>query len=566
MKYTPLSAIPLREHTYKITKKFTQDRVQFLLIFCLIFQRYLFFGFSYFPQLDDFIQHHNSAFVTFDFQVNQLGLFSVRPLAGLLDVTLWVSMFDVMILGVFLITLLYTSSAMIFYRLLGRFFPCSPLFLVIYTLIPLGFEGTYWMSASTRIVPGLFFAALSAWGFDQFCREGNKKFFGLFFLAQTLCFGFYEQSMVLSLTLTGLLMLYHFFPNRQRSLYGFSFLGTLAIYFLVTTLAPSNDMYASRGQFIFPSPYYFNVFLPDLLGQLKSAFLGGGFYTLVKGFVRGFLLIIAERRWDFLAVTLALSGLVYFLPKIAPKKEDQWSQQEKIKKFQPILGFVVGFILFLAPISIFFVLSNPWFSLRGTVTSFCGIALMIDSLCTFIFQKIPPRYPLQVGIAMALAFGSVVASVSELADYRDTYYDDYQVAATLYPHMSSMKTGEKVAVLGLEGSYLEDQNFLYHEHVHGVTQSDWAMSGRMTEYRGEPGASVTPLSVLNPAYYSYHGEGYRPDNFDALFYYDHQKVRATPLTLKVISEEYYEFYDRLGNLFAVLEETEGMGVITLISS
>ncbi len=38
-----------------------EDVIAFLAVFSLIAIRFLYFGFRYFPQLDDYIQHHNYA-------------------------------------------------------------------------------------------------------------------------------------------------------------------------------------------------------------------------------------------------------------------------------------------------------------------------------------------------------------------------------------------------------------------------------------------------------------------------------------------------------------------------
>ena len=72
---------------------------------------------------------------------------------------------------------------------------------------PLVTEGTYWMSASTRIVTGLFFAVLAGVFFVRWLeKKGNSLLSGgLFMIFQLLAYGFYEQVLVFSVTLILLL-------------------------------------------------------------------------------------------------------------------------------------------------------------------------------------------------------------------------------------------------------------------------------------------------------------------------------------------------------------------------
>ncbi len=577
--------------------------------------------------LDDYIQHHNYAFLT-QFQwkktwqmLNDMGLLSFRPLAGIMDLSLWSLLYPQMILGVALITLLYACSAWLFYRLFQEFYPCSPLFLVLYCLFPLGFEGTYWMSASTRIIPSLYFTALTASYFHRFCITGKWKQCVLFFLFQCLSYCFYEQGMVLSITFVGLLSLYHFcyreaspvFPQKKyrphwkRSLCGLSFLISLGLYYFVTNTAYSSNMVSKRTEFIFPSPYYYEVFLPDLLGQLQVSFVEGSFGTFFLGLSRGWRILWEHWGIWYLCLATLLPCFLFFFPKEtqsegearqksskfskflkfsnsntskiipkekktssvqtarSPQKENALKKGKPLTFFRVVMGLFLAFLLAFAPISIFFVIANPWFSLRGTVTSFCGLALAMDLLLVYVSGLCPKGFYVQRGFAIILASLCLVASVSELSDYKDTYEDDIQVVSTLYPYVKDFTAGQKIALLGVEPSYLEEMNVNHHEHLHGVTQSDWALSGCFTAYAKWKSPSFVPLPMDRQCYYPYEGGSKRPDagGFDVFFHYDHDTGTVTPLTYETIHpEEEYHFFDPEGNLFAVLLDVENHGFLS----
>ena len=528
----------------------------FCILFGLFFVRFIYYGPTYFHALDDYIQHHNYAAGSMGLGelIVSMGLLSARPLAGLMDVTLWSVLFPVMIVGVAIISVLYTASALLFHRLARRYFGVGSVFLVIYALLPLSFEGVYWMSASTRIVPGLFFGAFAATCFDHYCRTGIKQSLWLFLLSQTLCFGFYEQSILLSLTLTALLGLYHLVNREYR---GFSALLSAVpcvVFILVTTLAPSADIFTQRSHIILPAEgYYFDVFLPEVLQQMKSAFLGGGFYTLFTGFLRGAQMILHDGAIIYFVCVVALCLLFYF----------RLHGDKPAKKSAPlVLGMFVGVLLTLAPIAPFFILENPWFSLRGTVTALVGIALLCDCFARLVVRWVPALHPLVHGGACALALLCCIASVSELHDYRMTNQADHMAADTIIANVPADGSLSTVGILGLEQGYLTEQNFKYHEHLHGCTESDWAFSGLIRSKDAFPDTMFVPLPITTPAYYRYNRDSHQPDQFDALYYYSHAAQTLTPVSYAIQPDGSYLFLDMSGAPVLQLTDVDGTGHLT----
>ncbi len=167
----------------------------FLVLFALIFFRYCYYGFEYYYQLDDYIQYYNYTAHRGSVQtiISTLGLLAARPLAGIADITVWSMFFSRMIVGVAIMSAMYAASACAFKRVFNRHFGTGYVFLAVYALLPLGFEGTYWMSASTRIVTGLFFASVSLLCFDNWFERGSKLILLLYRLLQLATYCFYEQ-------------------------------------------------------------------------------------------------------------------------------------------------------------------------------------------------------------------------------------------------------------------------------------------------------------------------------------------------------------------------------------
>lgn len=487
----------------------------FPLVFALLLLRYCALGMTYYPQLDDYIQYHSYlTSESFSDLARSVGLLASRPLAGVTDYYLWGRMFDVMILGVALISLMYTAYVLCAARLLGRYFRVGPIFLAVACFLPLGMEGLYWMSASTRIVVGLFFGVLAALAFAGWLDTGRWYFAALYLPLQLLPFGFYEQSAILSTTFVLGLALLECRKRKGRVLLGAWALVSMVLYFAFLKYMAGSGVYGSRTELVPPNTmYYWKVFFPEITRQVGSVFLKGGFLTLVKGFVRGLPVALARPLW-LIALMLCCAALVLVLRRERPDRPDGAAP------LGPLWAILAGALLALAPVSLFFLLANPWFTVRGAAPSLLGLGLMADALSRLIFSCFPGgwRRPCAVlaGV-MILVFS--VASLSELKDYRDTWYNDQKAARVILDGLKGAPPETRVGILGLEATFLPDQNYYYHGHISGCTESDWALSGLLTAMGGESHPAVTPLPS-SPMYWAWNAESRRPEIFDRLYWYN----------------------------------------------
>ncbi|MDR1131345.1 MAG: hypothetical protein LBL15_02885, partial [Oscillospiraceae bacterium] len=352
----------------------------FFVLFGLIFARYCYYGFRYFPQLDDYIQYHNYAAYGggFGTLVKRLGLLSSRPLAGLLDYFVWTRFYGCMIAAVAVISAMYASSAVFFHRVFSKHFGTGQLFFIIYALLPLGFEGTYWLSASSRIVAGLFFTSLSFLFFDNWCGKGARRALVPFIVFQLAAFCLYEQLVLLSGALTLLVMLLHLKqPGIKRAAWGSFMFVNAAVYLAATKLAPAG-VYGERTAFFLPwqAGYLESGFLPAGW-QIVQVFSEGVLSTSGRGLIRGIKLLAAEPNALWVLAVLLLCFALYF-----------FTVRTKRTGMRFFAELIAGLFLALAPLSLFFVLEGPWFSLRNTVTSFCGLALVCDALFDLVFGRL----------------------------------------------------------------------------------------------------------------------------------------------------------------------------------
>lgn len=500
-------------------EKRSKGRLIPIVLFLLLMVRNVAYGFQYWPQLDDYIQYHNYA-AQFDFWQLQetVGILSSRPLAGVADYFLWSALFDHMIWGVAIISALYVAGAVLAKKVLERYVPVGPVFLVVMVLLPLGVEGTYWMSASTRIVVGLFLASFTAWCFGKWLDTGRAAAAVAYMVLLPLPFGFYEQSAVLAMTMIFGMALLECSANWRRGLLSLWVFPAAGFYFFVTGLLSNGGVYGSRAELMLPwHQGYVATFLPEVLRQIKTVFLDGNFYTLAKGATRG---IRQALSGDLLlcGVAAAVFCLVYGLFSAHSRIQGDREGYD--------LSLLMGLLLSIAPVTPFFILANPWFSFRGAVTSFVGLALLCDCLIRFVWNWLPGKNVGPAVVAGLLAFVCTLASATEVGDYKTTFEGDRRAAQAVHSRiMEEFPDGEgrkelQVGILGLEPSFLPDLNYRWHEHGCGCTESAWAFTGLLVSLDTEEILpSVTPLPT-DPVYRKWNVQTNWPGRFDVLYYYD----------------------------------------------
>ena len=521
----------------------------FALIFALVLLRFCYYGFTYYPQLDDYIQLHNqSAYYSAKAVILDMGLLSSRPLASVMDYFFWSHFWSFLMAAVALISAMYAASACLFRRVWGEYFGTGYLFLVVYALLPLGMEGTYWISASNRVVPSLFFVALAMYLFQKWCRTGKALWLPLYFVAQLISFCFYEQGLVLSVTGVLLAGIIEFFRgNRSRSLFSLLTFVNAGVYFAFTGyFSTSTGQLGSRLRLTLPWQEGWDKVFLSAAGQTGESFLIGGYKTLVDGFRRG-LACIAE---DFsllwvLVLVLLCAALFLFARRFTAERP---AGEAALPRRWALL---VGFLMALAPVTLFFVLSSPSVALRNTVFSFCGIALFLDAAWSMLLTRCPARGLITGAVCAVCAAVFSVAAVSELHDYRATTQADQRAARAITAAVEGDEGA--IAVLNLEPNYLSEQNFLYHEHIHGATESTWALAGLLSWAADTP---AFPAATPVPMGGRYTGS---LTEFGALLWYDHKTGTVQSVMAVPAGEGVYEIHTAGGAVLAMAREENGTG-------
>ncbi len=537
----------------------------FAATFSAIFIRYIYYGFRYYYQLDDYIQYHNFA-TSNDYGqlIIKEGFLAARPLAGISDLYIWSSFFENMLLAVLIISLMYAFSAILFFSVFRKLFGTGLFFIAVYTLLPLGFEGTYWMSASTRIVAGLFFTSVSAAVFQKICETGKIRYVPAWMIIQLVSFCFYEQVLVFSLTITVIVMIINLriaYRNKSKTKSPWGLLSAVNIinYFAFTGIFENKGMYATRMEMIFPTtPYYYDVFLPEITRQIGAAFLKGGMLTLIKGFYRGIYLAAGNFNWLYFSLLLFIV-MLYFL---ISKKITGTEQTNAVLHYP--YAIIYGVILASAPVMPFLIVGNPWFSLRNTVCSFIGIALAADAFLRFVFSG---KKNASSFCTAVFVFICCISSVSELHDYKATYEYDRKISNIIAEEIKGETHLGRIGILNLNASYLDDQNYFYHEHIHGITENSWALFGGLASISNEIYSEVIPLATDGFSYYTgWNREIKKIDNFDTLYFWDEKREVLSRLTARRTGETSYILLYEDKTKCALVWEEDGYGYIEIYKS
>lgn len=520
----------------------------FFVLFGLIFVRYCYYGFEYYYQLDDYIEFHNYTASGQDFitLVKGLGLLSARPLAGLCTILIWSHFYGHMLAAVGIISAMYAASAIFLHKMFSKYFGTGYLFFVVFALLPLGVEGTYWLSASSRIVVGLFFASLSFYNFDAWCDEGRKRNLVLFAVFQFAAFCLYEQIVLFSGALTLIVMLRNARGlSKRRASWGFFMFVNAGLYFAITKLMPVG-VYGQRAVLFLPwKDNYTEQVLVPLLTQMKTAFLGGTAATWGQGLVRGFKLFALEPKLLYALIIAALCVTLF----VYIKK----TKRESISFFAELFS---GIFLAIIPLALFFVLKSPWFGLRNLVVSFCGLALLADAFFDLIFGRLKAGKTAEAVIAATLALLCCVASISELHDYRETTIADTMIAKAVAEAVENVDFSgeESVWLLNVDPTYVSDGNLYYHEHDYGATSSAWALTGAITAISGR---TDLPFYI-----------GFVPVSEDAALAVDESKIgealsycymggRFVPVSIVKADASTWNIISSSGELLGTLQYSDG---------
>ena len=420
------------------------------------------FGMRYFPVLDDYIQYggyplyKDLSYVYFD-----IGTVATRPFASLLDPTLWGGLYPHLWIALLAITLLLFSAA----KLLSTVFERTGIFITpfLYALLllcPVGFEGTYWISASSRVVVGMFFAGCAAFLLTEII-DGKKAFFVPYLLCMILSCGFYESVMVMSCILQLFVILSKVKSNKKRIAFlivpALSGLGMLIYY----KLAQNLGVIAVRSVSL--SLGGLGVKLSEFLRQFADIFTVQSAKIIFAGFVEGLRLTFSSPSgFVLLLCILGLASLCAHFGKKLPFN------------VQVLPCILLGLALIFLPLLPNILTDVVWLTLRNITVCLIGLVLVSCGILSPVLKKAWVRSAL----IFLLVFLFSVGNICELDTYRRVSDTDNLLVNEICQQLDEeVLAGNKNTLVVLENEIISPQVCYYKDHVKSVFDSDWALTG-----------------------------------------------------------------------------------------
>lgn len=463
------------------------------IFFLLMLLKFGYYGFEYFPVMDDWIQYGTYSLSESPFQevVLKTQMYTIRPLAGLSDVYIIGKFWDDLSAIFLIITVLHAFSCYFFVRVFEyKKIKTGYIFLLTYGLSPFLTEATYWISASSRLVVSIFFLSVALFFLCKYLYETNKKrYLGLFFIFQLMSLGYYETVILLGFVFVMFLII----PKIKRKEGILAGVVTIVNYYIITAYY---NNFSYKGQIMIRGELAEGSSISDYYETLKNIvemFSNNDIYFYARGFMRGYNIIIEDKAYVFLAIAALLSTIVFFA-----------SKQDTIeRKFsRNIKKMWLGIILFVSPLILFFIIQFNWVSFRNAFTSFIGLGLILEALFDMGTSNLFLRRTKDVLICF-LVFIFLIVNLSEISDFKSVSLADKKIGNEIIKTSEGLGLieGERKAyVFNARNSYVE-LNKEYNEHINNITSSEWLITGALRGMSGEVEIKgVLPVFVNKPVY------------------------------------------------------------------
>ena len=440
--------------------KAKNDYRLFAVFFVLCFLRYTLFGFRYYPILDDFIQYDGyRMYNDLKYVYFGIGTISTRPFASLLDPLFWGAMSKTA--SLILITLMHFFSCVLFYKTAREFdVYLSPVFGVIYLFLPLNCESIFWLSASTRVVTGLFFSSLGLYLLAKYIKtEKLTDVFGFWLFTLISC-GFYEASLAFSSSASLLLMIISRKRLKHKWVFTVPFINGAVLLGVYSALSGIGAM-GSRAVGFSLSKLFTLEKLSEFFVQLVKTLYNGTIVLTKNALVLGIKTLICGKFFPALVLSLII---MVSAGMFAVKKG---SSQKTIGT----LLFAV--IMFFAPLFVSFLAEEMWITYRSLGFSVVALALIFDRLIAPIKSKTAISL-----ISFVLCIVFTVAMVGDFGVYKEVSETDISLCTKIYESLDTeVKNGEKEVIAIFEKMPEKGENILYKDHIKSVTYADWSLTG-----------------------------------------------------------------------------------------
>jgi hypothetical protein len=443
-----------------------------ILLFAVLL-KYGYYGLTYFPTIDDHNMYGVFSMMSPVDALLKYKMYTTRPLAVLLDTFVISRLWGYLWIILLLFTLMHFASSYLVYKVFEKnSIRTGAVLAIVFSMMPLSNDATYWIAASSRLIPGLFFSVLSFYLYMQYLERSTERkprtalYAAGFALSNLVSLGFYEQIIAFSFIGILLLMAVNFKRqgNKWVDIIPFANIAITGAFY--AAFSSSGNM-ASRGQLLQGDyiQHTINVYkrIKELLTTVPA--------SLIKhGTINGIQMLLADGAIIFVLLAAAVSaglGILYAREKVS----DTWKGSA--------IKFFVGLFLVFLPFAPFFVLQVIWIVYRNAFISLIGVGLIIESLAGVFFMRRDLKIPRGI-IAGAVVFLFLLGNVAEMKDYRSIAQIDREIVTNTAEAMKQEKgqdwSNYEAVVFNTKPVYITPTS----KHFSNCTGAGWAYTGAMS--------------------------------------------------------------------------------------
>ncbi len=436
-------------------------------------------GLVYKPVMDDWFLYGD----LYGDVINDFALpnakFTIRPLAGVLDIFLAAPLFNHLWVVELIMTLLLTAGAVIFYDVLSdNGFSVGGLFLISLCLVPMNMEATYWLAASLRISCALFFTALTLWLLNGYLKSDKKIYALLYTVLGFFAVSFYEPAVVIYVMLFACLL----YRKRDKKYMYLIFiiavqLTYIALYYILN--GGSGEL-AVRGH-LFSSNFFSQArAVTDMVGRVLVLY---DYRAFVRGLKCGAELIVSRGLYVQTAALLVLSVFLGIL--VRHEGNDRRFSAKRL---------LISFALTVGGVAVFYVIGFLYTAIRFVYFSFIGIGLAVCELALLTPQKI--QTALRCAVTAALTFVFAVSGMGITSQYIKTSEEDVRIVneiLALDTENFAVNPDRNTYLLGAKPYYDDVKSVGWLESIRGACSGYADLTGCMRHMTG-----VTNTNNLTP--------------------------------------------------------------------
>lgn len=443
-------------------------------------------GIHYFPVLDDHIQYGCYPNFPLSHVLFDIGTAGSRPFASFLDPTFWGLFYNHMWIALLFISVMYFVSAVFLDRILvEHHIKITPFLYCFFLLAPITFEGSYWISASSRIAVGMFFATSATVLLMLYLNQKKKSTLAIYTLCTLLSFGFYESVLVFSLILQSFVIIKRVLKYRSKRplrhfIIPFSLAFLMAMYYMI-----ASKVFLLGGRAAASSISGVGPRVGSLVYQFFYTTSAGFFRTTIIGFWDGLCYIFSSpwRACILLPLILAVSVLCAIYSK-------KHKIRGRINSCVP-----VGLAMIFLPLLPHLLVPDVWLTYRSIFLCIPGFCVAFAPLG----QKLLKKHIVRQILVFSLVFLFSVGCVNEVKTYKAVSETDAVITQNVADVLSEeVKNGETSAILVLPHEIIIPQTSYYKDHVKSITSSDWALTGAVrAKTKNNAIPYITPVYSLD---------------------------------------------------------------------